>query len=447
MPSLPFSFTRQNPTDSEAKPIRSRLNALFVLIAILLTFISCWYQLDEFNEPRYFRAHAENQADMLTEPTYQAALVSDGNTPLVHAPSFTELGNGNLLAVWFAGSREGAKDVKLHQAVYNQKTRQWGQQGILTSPADTQEQLQRYVRKLGNAVVTRAPDGRLWIFYVSVSMGGWATSSLNTMTSHDDGLSWSSPKRLITSPFFNLSTLVKGTPQFYQDGSIALPVYHEMAGKFGEILRLSPQGRVIDKARLGTGRQSLQPVLFIQDEQRASVLMRYCGDDKPYRALFSSTTDGGEQWAMATKSTIDNPNSALTGLVLNNGDFLAIANDTEELRYRLSLLHSSDGGQSWRVLHRFEDQTAYQHDLPEQNLHAQLLEQQLERVNLANSDSNDIVQHVQHNLCSDKGCKFQFDYPYMLQTSDGTFNLIYTWNKSYIKHIQFNQAWLEELLK
>jgi predicted neuraminidase len=40
--------------------------------------------------------------------------------------------------------------------------------------------------------------------------------------------------------------------------------------------------------------------------------------------------------------------------------------------------------------------------------------------------------------------RYQFSYPWMLRTSDGVFHLLYTWNRTRIKHIEFNQSWLDQ---
>ena len=138
--------------------------------------------------------------------------------------------------------------------------------------------MHRYVAKLGNPVVGRAADGTLRLFYVTVSLGGWAGSSITTMSSNDEGATWSVPQRLITSPFINISTLVKGTPFLYADGTMGLPVYHEFVSKFAEILRLDDAGRVIDKQRLARGGQgTLQPVVMVRSPSEALVLTRYAG--------------------------------------------------------------------------------------------------------------------------------------------------------------------------
>src|SRR5712692_3957064 len=132
-----------------------------------------------------------------------------------------------------------------------------------------QRQLRRTVRKLGNPVAGRDRAGRLCLFFVSVSVGGWAGSAMNLMVSEDEGETWSPPRRLVASPFFNISPLVKGPPLQFSDGTIGLPVYHEMAGKFGELLRLDAEGHAVRKTRLSWGRSSLQPVILPWSETGA----------------------------------------------------------------------------------------------------------------------------------------------------------------------------------
>ena len=45
-----------------------------------------------------------------------------------------------------------------------------------------------------------------------------------------------------------------------------------------------------------------------------------------------------------------------------------------------------------------------------------------------------------------EGVPPQFSYPWLMQTSDGEFHLLYTWHRLGIKHVQFNQAWLARML-
>jgi predicted neuraminidase len=49
-------------------------------------------------------------------------------------------------------------------------------------------------------------------------------------------------------------------------------------------------------------------------------------------------------------------------------------------------------------------------------------------------------------MCKDGDCGFEFSYPYLIQTKNGDFHLVYTWNRSFIKQIWFNQAWIDQRL-
>jgi hypothetical protein len=164
-------------------------------------------------------------------------------TPSVHGANVIETRDGGLLATWFGGAREGATDVALWGAEYSLQSRSWSEPRRIIGAAETQAALGRHIKTVGNSVLARDEQGGLWLYYVSVSVGGWAGSALNVMHSSDEGQSWDAPRRLITSSFFNISTLNKSMPLAYEDGSIALPVYHEFIGKFSELLRLDPAGR------------------------------------------------------------------------------------------------------------------------------------------------------------------------------------------------------------
>jgi hypothetical protein len=53
---------------------------------------------------------------------------------------------------------------------------------------------------------------------------------------------------------------------------------------------------------------------------------------------------------------------------------------------------------------------------------------------------------AEKRLCDGERCKFMYDYPYMVQASDGDYHVVYTWNKSHIKHLAFNEAWVDQQL-
>ena len=376
-------------------------------------------------------------------PGLQSHFVSSTQNIHAHAATLVELGDGSIRAFWFAGSREGAPDVEIRSAVFDPASDRWGAEQTIANRADTQRSLLRYVKKLGNPVAHRATDGTLWLFYVTVSLGGWAGSSITAITSADDGASWSPARRLITSPFLNISTLVKGTPFNYRDGSFGLPVYHEFIGKFGELLHISKTGRIIDKSRLSSGNTSLQPVVLIKSPQQAMALMRDAGASSK-RVIATVTDDAGRHWSAPIKTALPNPDAAISGVLLQDGRILLALNDTEQGRDALSLVISSDGGTTWKTVYQLEDQRGQstEHARYEQ------VAAELARITDAGiADPSDYARSAQRNKCETQGCGFEFSYPYLIQAHNGDFHLVYTWNRSFIKHVRFTRAWLDRQME
>jgi predicted neuraminidase len=334
-------------------------------------------------------------------PRYEVRKVSSGATPFVHSVSAVELPDGKLRAFWFGGTREGATDAAIYTAVYSPGAASWADETVVATPASVQRDVQRWVRKLGNPVAVRDRGHRLILFFVSVTVGGWAGSSINVVTSEDNGVRWSRARRLITSPFLNLSTLVKGSALLYQDGRIGLPVYHEFIAKFGELLQLDADGEVLGKVRMSSGRTSLQPVIVPRTASDAVGFMRYSGKP-PGRVLLVRSADSGQSWTPPVKTELPNPNAAVDALRLEDGSLLMAFNDDASERTNLSLARSRDDGQTWRIVHRF--------------------------VRPAGAAAGEAAE---------------FSYPRLLLARNGDLHLLYTVDKAEIRHARFNRAWLE----
>ncbi len=412
----------------------------FLLAAMLSAFAMAVLKMAGQPAPSLFQPSAIQAAEG-ANPMFASGFASTGKTRLVHAPSMVELSDGRIMAFWFAGSREGAADVVIHSSVYDPHTINWSEEKTVTSRLRTQTDVHRYVRKLGNPVPTRDAAGKLWLFYVS-AVGGWSTSAVNLMTSVDEGEHWSRARRLVTSPFLNFSTLVKTPPFFYRDGTLGLPIYHEMLGKFGELLRLDKSGKVVSKQRLSYGRQTLQPLLLIESERDALALMRYSGPH-PRRARQVASRDDGKHWSAAEPSELPNPDSAMAGVTLADGSLLVALNHNERMRDELSLASSNDEGRHWRVLYHFEDERQLRGLSVSPEAFTENTMRLVKKTDATIENSEDYVSAVRDTMCQGHPCRFRFDYPYLIQAGSGTFHLLYTWNRAYIKHVQFNQAWLE----
>jgi predicted neuraminidase len=366
---------------------------------------------------------------------FDARFVSATPGQAVHAASLVELRDGRLQAVWFSGSREGAGDVSIRTAVLDPSSLQWGPESILLGREYLQRGLWRYVKKIGNPVIARAPDGSLLLWIVNVSLGGWAGSSISWVRSTDEGENWSQPRRLVTSPFLNISTLVKAGPVAMTNGDISLPVYHEFLTKFGEVLRLDSAGQVIDKVRIANSRTSLQPVLLPSDAEHAQVYLR----SGTARALMTSdTSDAGKSWSPAQTSAWPNPDSALAGLVSGSGGQWLALNPVEKNRDVLALLQAPAGA-SFDAAHRWTVESSVSPQTPiSASSFDRLLSTELVARGASGAQALAYVASATRQLCSGGSCMQEFSYPYLLQSRDGAIHLVYTWHRARIKHVRFD---------
>jgi len=366
---------------------------------------------------------------------FDAQFVSSSPGQAVHAASLVELRDGRLRAVWFSGSREGAGDVTIQSAVMDPASLRWSPESTLFDRQALQQGLWRYVKKLGNPVIARAPDGSLCLWMVNVSLGGWAGSSITWARSTDEGESWSAPHRLVTSPFLNISTLVKGTPISFQNGETGLPVYHEFIAKFGEVLRINDLGQVIDKTRIPGSNTSLQPIVLVSGAQKAQVYMR---SGNAAALMASDTADAGKTWSPAHASAWPNPDSALAGTVTNTGTQWLALNPVPRNREILALLQTGAGGSFDGVAPWIVESPANPQARTSLVDYERLLSQELKARGARDDEAQAYVASARRQLCSGESCSQEFSYPYLLQSRDGYLHLVYTWHRTRIKHVRLD---------
>jgi predicted neuraminidase len=391
----------------------SSMRASLLLLAVGVA-AAAW-RMPHAAPPRFLVAPAMSAAEM---PSHLANFQMNAlpqPTPSAHASSIAVMQDGSLRVAWFGGEREGARDVAIYMAQYEVRegslrlvpTSAEATEGAPAAMQDswvslTRERLQtltsRVIRKLGNPVLWVDGAGRLHMHVVSVSYGGWSGSAINQLVSDDGGHTWIGARRLILSPLFNLSTLVRNQPVMMEDGSLGLPAYHELIQKWGVWTHLTTDGSVLQSTPMTRYEGDwLQPAVAALSPTEACAVLR-SATTRTKRVGHAVSSNGGVSWSERTALDVPNPNASVAMIRLMDGSLLMAANPLESGRNVVRLFRSKDGGQTWtasRTIERSADTTA------------------------------------------------EFSYPFLVQGSDGCVHLSYTWLRKGIRLCTFTPEWLD----
>jgi len=314
-------------------------------------------------------------------------IVTDAPFAQCHASTLVELTKDRLMAAWFGGSREGAKDVCIWTSVYHNG--KWGQP-VKMADGMVNDTL-RY--PCWNPVLFKNSAGKLFLFYkIGPSPREWWGMQ---RTSDDDGRSWSSPTQLpkgILGPIKNKP--VQGGPE-----TILSPSSVEEMGPRNKwtahIERSDDNGShwrvvLIDT----TGFDVIQPSLLSYGDGKVQLLFR----SKQGRVIQCWSKDNGVHWGPLSVTTVPNPNSGLDAVTLRDGTQLIVYNPDPP-------------GKEWYNV----------------------------RAKLHVAVSQDGV-HWDDVCPLEEGTKEEYSYPAVIQTKDGLVHITYTYDRKNIKHVVLKQA-------
>lgn len=311
-----------------------------------------------------------------------------------HPATFDELDNGDLYLVYYGGTGEYGDDTAVYGSRLVKGSMKWTKPVAI---ADTPN------RSEGNGVIWQAPDGVVWLFYLTRYGETWSTSRIKYKISRDGAKTWSDPAMLA----FEQGMMVRSRPIVLNDGDYLLPIYHETGHdreKVGDdtsslfLRRDSKTGEWTETNRVYSRIGNLQPApVQITDDH----LVAYCrrgGGYGPMKDGFivrTESRDGGRTWSPGKDTEFANPNSAVDMIRLKNGHLVLVYNDNNKgQRMPLTVAVSTDGEKSWP--HR---------------------------------------RHVV-NIPGDTAA-----YPNLLQSADGKIHVIYTSeNRTVVNHLTFDEA-------
>ena len=316
----------------------------------------------------------------------------------VHSSSIVELVDGDLLACWYHGSGERrANDVVIQGAVKREGSTNWGSVFLM---ADTPRLPDC------NPVLFVDTKQRVWLFWIVPLANRWEHSVLkyrraDLMDSEGrPAWAWQDSIHLVPGAEFSRSVEAGFAKMNLREGlwaEYALPYSRMIIEAAGDPIKRQtgwmprthpitlPNGRILlplysDGFNISlmaisddngeswrpsdpiVGLGPIQPSVARKKDGSLIAYMRDSGG-RPGRVQQSTSVDNGDTWSIALDTDIPNPGASIETLVLRDGRWVMVYNDTERGRYRLSLALSDDEGttRKWKraLEHDSERKTSF----------------------------------------------------------------------------------------
>lgn len=264
--------------------------------------------------------------------------------PECHASTVLRLADGDLLAAWFGGSKEGCDDVQIWLS--RRRDGVW----TVPNPVTKEPEIPHW-----NPVLFQTDTNTVSLYYkVGKEIPFWQTM---VMESGDGGLTWSEPRELVPGDEGGRGP-VKNKPIRCSDGKILAPASIEQ-GPWRCFMDVSPDGHYWEKKSVPVRSENvnmIQPSLWESPEGNIHALMR-TNVGFIYR---TDSEDFGETWCPAYPIDMPNNNSGLDCVLMENGILALVCNPVEKNwgpRSPLTLFLSEDNGATFRKLLDLESES------------------------------------------------------------------------------------------
>jgi predicted neuraminidase len=248
-----------------------------------------------------------------------------------HASTLVEHEPGKLLAAWFGGDDEGAKNVQIWASAFDGKG--WSAPVVVGSEPG---------QPCWNPVLFKTAKGTLFLWYKAGPSPQTWTGYVRT--SSDNGTTWTPPEMMPAGMWGP----VRAKPIQRSNGTILAGTsveshrnwtpYVDRSTDDGKTWRRSNGFPVPGKFK------EIQPTLFETREGRIVALMR----SNTRKICRSESVDGGETFTPASETDLPNPSAGIDVVKTRKGDVFLIYNPTSIARTPISLARSTDEGRTWK---------------------------------------------------------------------------------------------------
>jgi len=272
-----------------------------------------------------------------------------GTFEACHASTIVETTPGIFVAAWFAGSREGAKNVGIWLSTFqgNKRSKPFE---VAVGKDSTGNQVPCW-----NPVLFKTKSNTLILFYkVGINPREWWGSMIR---SYDNGKSWSDPLAL---PKGFLGP-IKDKPIQLDNGKILCPSSIEsIDGEWSVHLEITNEGLTSWK-KINIEKDStvgvIQPTIIKHSDGNLQMLCR-----SRQNSIYQTwSMDNGLHWSKLRKTSLPNPNSGIDAVAMDSGKFILVYNPllhgTKWFNGRNVLnIALSDDGKNWGNIYQLENE-------------------------------------------------------------------------------------------
>lgn len=248
-----------------------------------------------------------------------------------HASTLVEHEPGKLMAAWFGGDAEGAKNVQIWASTFDGKA--WSAPAVMGSEPG---------QPCWNPVLFKTAKGTLYLWYkAGPSPMAW-TGYVRKST--DSGKTWSPPEMMAAGMWGP----VRAKPIQLDNGTILAGTSVESHRNWTPFVdRSTDDGKTWKRSNpypLPGNFGQIQPTLFETKDGRIVALLR----SKTRKICRAESKDGGETFSAAEETELPNPSSGIDAVRTQKGEVFLIYNPTAVARTPISLALSTDDGKTWK---------------------------------------------------------------------------------------------------